>query len=285
MLQLVVTDQGDSLPRGPTLFYVLELPPLPVGNVEIKLNTSTGPTLTEVFRPAMDFACMRFWIDVDHELGSDLHSHLSRADQDLMREHAKWARRAAASVIEARRSALKISQDQFARLIGTSVDTVIGIEVGEIAVNAALLDQIEVTFARRERAAGFTPHEMSPRLARLLAEAPSPGEEPRTNGAAPPGAVSVHVQSAPQPRTELPMLAEPPESENSNGQYWEGGAKLRDQRKRRGLSLVKFAQMARMKPSHLSRLERGDLKPTPEVDARIKLTINTVDAGGKQVLS
>jgi hypothetical protein len=285
MTRLIVSDEADSTPRGITRFYVLELPPRRVGDADIQLRTGVQEDLSEAFLPAKDFACMRFWIDVAHELGTNLRAHLASDGRDLLYEYAQRAKVAAASVVEARRDALGIDHDGFAQRIDVPIERVFEIENASLTITAPLLDRIEVTFAGRERSMGFTPHEMSPRLGRLLSVIPSPRVELRRNGATHVRSVPDRVQSAPQLSTELPMLVEPPEGENLNPPDWEGGAKLRAQRKTRRVSLAKFAAIARMNPTHVSRLERGDLKMTPEVQQRFKLTLAYLDAPGSRALA
>ncbi|MFD6324234.1 helix-turn-helix domain-containing protein [Streptomyces sp. NPDC058442] len=47
------------------------------------------------------------------------------------------------------------------------------------------------------------------------------------------------------------------------------GPEIRRQRERAGYGLRRFAAAAQMSPSHLSRIERGQSDPQPEVLARI----------------
>lgn len=47
------------------------------------------------------------------------------------------------------------------------------------------------------------------------------------------------------------------------------GSKIRRQRERRGYGLRRFAAVAGLSPSHLSRIERGQRHPQPEVLALI----------------
>jgi transcriptional regulator with XRE-family HTH domain len=285
MRRLIVRDLRESPPPGIAVFHVLERPPFRVGKEEIHLKAGVQDDLSRAFLPARDFGCMRFWIDVEHELGANLRDLLTPDERGFLRAYAEQAKTAAALVIEARRVALGMRQDELASEIDVSLDRVAGIETGTITINPTLLNCIEVSFAIRESAKGFTPHETSSWLARQISEARGPRNGSHVNEATPVRSSPVSVKSAPTRLSDLPMLVEPPESEDHVPSDTSGGTALREERKTRRMSLVNFAATARMQPTHLSRLERGYLNMTPEVQERIKLTHAYLDARRPRVLS
>jgi len=282
MRRLLATDIS-LVPGRVVVYHVLERPPLPVGKADIRLSTGKLDGSSEAFLAAKDFQCMRFWIDVDNELGRELHRLFTPQDFAHIEDLTARAKMATASVLRARREALKILRDQFAAEIEIPVDRLFGIENGRITITAPLLDQIEVVFARREMAMGYTPNEMSARLARELSASALPGDRTRTNGTAH-ARVQATVQTTVRPQ-DLPMLPEPPVSENQMPRDNEAGAELHALRKARGISRRSFAQMARMQPNHVARLESGDLEMTPEVEQRYKLTNLALDRAPNRVLS
>jgi len=150
--QLLVRDFVTCPPKSRIWqFTVLEHYEVRRADLLIELRAGLLLGSKNAFSSAGDADHMRFWIDVDNELGADVCPRMDPGARGLLDRLSLRAKEAYAAAMRARREALNLDQPEFAKLAGLPVEKVAQIENGDIALNLALLNQIETTFVTRER--------------------------------------------------------------------------------------------------------------------------------------
>jgi len=125
---------------------------------DLTVQIRAGATVSfpqELFHPRTAHL-IRFWIDVQHELGDELAGLFKTGEEhNRLRALSDRAAMAAAASVRERRLALRMSPVRFAHHLDIPPEDVAGIEKGEITTTSSLLDQIEAAFVKEREYLGL----------------------------------------------------------------------------------------------------------------------------------
>jgi len=285
MRRLVVSDNNrpDRWARG--RFAVLD--PLGFctedGSLRIRLFERGQPGSRKMFSRALGADHVRFWLDMERDLGEKLVGILKSDEQSRLNRLRERARRAIPIWLSGRRETLQMGQHELADIAQLTVAEIARIESENGIVIPETLNLIEVAFNKR-----------ADEMRLLELDDPSEPDEPAFVVSEDVMRKALHAAGIPlgRFRSEQVRLGEMPvRAATSNGHEMPplreitSADEVRELRNSLGVSQVTLAKEARMSPSVVCMVETGKREITPDIRQRISIALENIAASQNRTLA